>query len=117
MSCDARPSRPAPAPPSRPRRRLLALSGMTKRFGTVQALDDVSVAFAAGEVHCLLGENGAGKSTLCNLIFGVHPADAGEMRFDGAPYGRPARRRRWPRASPWCTSISASCPNLPSSTT
>ena len=65
---------------------ILELNGMTKRFGTVLALDDVSVAFAPGEVHCLLGENGAGKSTLCNLIFGLHAADAGAMRRAGAPY-------------------------------
>ncbi|MES2187781.1 MAG: ABC transporter ATP-binding protein [Pseudomonadota bacterium] len=65
---------------------LLALEGMGKRFGSLQALQDVSMALAPGEVHCLLGENGAGKSTLCNLIFGVYQADEGRMQLHGAPY-------------------------------
>jgi general nucleoside transport system ATP-binding protein len=65
---------------------LLAVQGMTKRFGKLLALSDVSLAIAPGEIHCILGENGAGKSTLCNLIFGVHAPDAGTMRFRGAPY-------------------------------
>jgi ABC-type uncharacterized transport system ATPase subunit len=61
---------------------LLELSGITKRFAAVTALDDVSLSVRAGEVHCLLGENGAGKSTLCNVVFGVHAPDAGTMRLD-----------------------------------
>jgi len=64
-------------------RPLLALENLGKRFGTLQALGDVSVEFHLGEVHCLLGENGAGKSTLCNLIFGVYRPDSGLMRFAG----------------------------------
>lgn len=68
---------------ARPR---LALEGVTRRFGAFTALDGVSLALHAGEVHCLLGENGAGKSTLCNLVFGVHAPDAGTMRIDGKPY-------------------------------
>lgn len=89
MSAVAAPER-APslsAPPATP---LLELRGLGKRFGQLQALDDVSLALQAGEVHCLLGENGAGKSTLCNLIFGVHAPDAGEMALGGQPY-RPTR--------------------------
>lgn len=71
---------------------LLELSGLGKRFGAHQVLDDVSLTLEAGEVHCLLGENGAGKSTLCNLVFGVHAPDAGTLRLSGADYrpGRPA---------------------------
>lgn len=65
---------------------LLALHGVGKRFGALQALDDVSLALHAGEVHCLLGENGAGKSTLCNLVFGVHAPDVGRMELAGLPY-------------------------------
>jgi len=65
---------------------LLRLQGMGKRFGSLQALSDVSLDIAPGEVHCLLGENGAGKSTLCNLIFGVYAPDEGQMHLDGQPY-------------------------------
>ena len=68
---------------------LLSLRGVSKRFGSLQALADVSFDIAPAEIHALLGENGAGKSTLCNLVFGVYQSDAGEMRFDGAPH-RPA---------------------------
>jgi ABC-type uncharacterized transport system ATPase subunit len=68
---------------------LLALQGVTKRFGSLVAVSDVSLDIMPGEVHCILGENGAGKSTLCNLIFGVHVPDGGEMRFRGEVY-RPA---------------------------
>ncbi|WP_288252482.1 ABC transporter ATP-binding protein [uncultured Hydrogenophaga sp.] len=65
---------------------LLRIEGLSKRFGSLQALQDVSLDLWPGEVHCLLGENGAGKSTLCNLVFGVHASDAGSMRFDGQPW-------------------------------
>ncbi len=87
---------------------LLSLRGVSKRFGTLQALADVSIRHRTGRDPRLLGENGAGKSTLCNLVFGVYQPDAGEMRFDGAPH-RPGRAgaRRSRKASRWCTSISA----------
>jgi simple sugar transport system ATP-binding protein len=65
---------------------LLSLRGVSKRFGSLQALDDVSIDIAPAEIHGLLGENGAGKSTLCNLVFGVYQPDAGEMLFEGAPH-------------------------------
>jgi len=59
---------------------------MTKRFGRLLALSEVSLDIMPGEIHCILGENGAGKSTLCNLIFGVHAPDAGVMQFRGVRY-------------------------------
>jgi ABC-type uncharacterized transport system ATPase subunit len=65
---------------------LLSLRGVSKRFGSLQALSEVSIDIAPAEIHCLLGENGAGKSTLCNLVFGVHQPDAGEMQLDGAAH-------------------------------
>ncbi|GGC60467.1 putative ABC transporter ATP-binding protein YufO [Chelatococcus reniformis] len=65
---------------------MLALRGVGKRFGAFAALTDVDLEIRGGEVHCLLGENGAGKSTLCNLLFGIHVPDAGEIRLDGAAY-------------------------------
>ncbi|WP_373236685.1 ABC transporter ATP-binding protein [Cohaesibacter celericrescens] len=65
---------------------LFSMRGISKSFGDFPALEDIDIAFFAGEVHCLLGENGAGKSTLCNLIFGVHAPSTGEMQLDNAPY-------------------------------
>jgi ribose transport system ATP-binding protein len=64
------------------------VTGVAKRFGATQALDDVHVEFRAGEVHALVGENGAGKSTLGKIVAGLYRADDGTMRVDGAPVGR-----------------------------
>jgi general nucleoside transport system ATP-binding protein len=77
---------PSPASAEITAEPLLALSQLTKRFGSFTALSEVSLDLRPGEVHCILGENGAGKSTLCNLIFGVHQPDSGAMRYRGAPY-------------------------------
>src|SRR6476661_6936595 len=63
----------------------LELSGVSKRFGPIQALDDVSVEFRGGEVHGLCGHNGAGKSTLMKVIMGLVEPDAGQIRLDGEP--------------------------------
>jgi D-xylose transport system ATP-binding protein len=62
---------------------LLAMSGITKRFGAVEALVDVAFEANAGEVVALVGDNGAGKSTLVKAIAGAQPADEGEIRFAG----------------------------------
>ncbi|MEM6488403.1 MAG: ATP-binding cassette domain-containing protein, partial [Pseudomonadota bacterium] len=64
---------------------LLEARGLTKRFGPVTALDDVGLTLVPGERHALVGENGAGKSTLVKLLFGMLAADAGEIRWQGAP--------------------------------
>jgi rhamnose transport system ATP-binding protein len=61
----------------------LQLSGVSKRFGAVQALDGVDLELADGRVHALVGENGAGKSTLVKIIAGVHQPDAGSLRLGG----------------------------------
>ena len=63
----------------------IELRNVTKRFGSVIALSDVSIAVHPGEVHCLLGDNGAGKSTLIKLLSGVHRPSEGEMLVGGAP--------------------------------
>ena len=57
--------------------------GMTKIFGPLVALDDVSIRVEAGSFHALLGENGAGKSTLVKCIMGFYSADKGTVRLDG----------------------------------
>ncbi len=62
---------------------LLALRGITKRFGAVQALGGVDFDVRAGEVVGLVGDNGAGKSTLVKVMSGIYVADEGEYRFGG----------------------------------
>jgi rhamnose transport system ATP-binding protein len=61
---------------------VLQLTGISKRFGAVQALTDVDLALFAGEVHALVGENGAGKSTLVKILAGIHQPDAGDMKLE-----------------------------------
>ena len=58
---------------------------MTKRFGALTALDDVSLVVRPGTVHALLGENGAGKTTLMRIAFGMLPADEGTLLVGGRP--------------------------------
>ncbi len=62
---------------------VLALRGVSKRFGAVQALTDVELEVHAGEVVALVGDNGAGKSTLVKTIAGVHPIDEGNIEWEG----------------------------------
>ena len=64
---------------------VLRLAGISKRFGTLQANDGISLDLHAGEVLALLGENGAGKSTLMSILFGHYTADAGSIEAFGAP--------------------------------
>lgn len=64
---------------------LLALQGVSKRFGPTVALNDVSLSFLAGEIHCLLGENGAGKSTVGKIAGGLYLPDTGRVEWKGKP--------------------------------
>ncbi|GIK85811.1 MAG: ABC transporter ATP-binding protein [Betaproteobacteria bacterium] len=75
-------SAPAPAATREP---LLAGRGISKRFGGVQALSEVSFEIRAGEIYGLIGPNGAGKTSLFNVLTGIYTPDAGTFTFDGRP--------------------------------
>src|SRR5919202_1283480 len=64
---------------------VLALEGVSKSFGPVNALDGVDFSVRRGEVVALVGDNGAGKSTLVKVIAGIHEADSGRILFEGQP--------------------------------
>lgn len=68
---------------------LLTMSGITKSFPGVRALDGVDLDVAEGEVHCLLGQNGAGKSTLIKVLSGAHQPDEGRITWRGEPVRLP----------------------------
>jgi ABC-type branched-subunit amino acid transport system ATPase component len=68
---------------------LLAVEGLTKRFGGVAAVDGCSFAVEQGSVTALIGPNGSGKTTAFNLITGYLPADSGTVTFDGRTVRRP----------------------------
>jgi simple sugar transport system ATP-binding protein len=78
MSMEA-PQRTASAPC------LLEARSVSKYFGSVNALQDISLKVNAGEVTCVLGDNGAGKSTLIKILSGVHAPDQGELLMNGEP--------------------------------
>jgi D-xylose transport system ATP-binding protein len=64
---------------------ILQLRGISKSFGSVQALADVDFEVRDGEVMALVGDNGAGKSTLIKCVAGIHSPDSGEILFEGEP--------------------------------
>jgi branched-chain amino acid transport system ATP-binding protein len=65
---------------------LLTVRNMSKRFGGLTAVDDVSLSINKGEIYGLIGPNGAGKTTCFNLITGLYPADSGEFSIADKPY-------------------------------
>ncbi|HLW92789.1 MAG TPA: ATP-binding cassette domain-containing protein, partial [Roseiarcus sp.] len=68
---------------------LLAVRGITKRFGNFTANDHIDLDLVAGEVHALLGENGAGKSTLVKMLYGILAPTEGEILWQGRPIHLP----------------------------
>jgi branched-chain amino acid transport system ATP-binding protein len=83
-----------PPTPSQGRGSLLAVTGITKRFGGFTALESVDLAVAPGERLGLIGPNGSGKSTLVNCIAGTLRNDAGRIEFKGRDIGRMAAFKR-----------------------
>ena len=85
----------AVAAASSPRPPLIRVTGVTKKFGGVQALRGVDLEVLPGEVHALLGENGAGKSTLIKILSGVHTYDEGSIEIAGqkVAFESPAKSR------------------------
>lgn len=65
---------------------LLKINHMTKKYGTIVALNDVNLTIRRGEIHGLVGENGSGKSTITSIAAGMQQASSGEMTFRGQPW-------------------------------
>ena len=76
---------PAPPPAAGAGEGLLSLRGISKNFGAVQALVDVSFDIPSGQVTALIGDNGAGKSVLIKTISGIHSPDGGQFLWEGKP--------------------------------
>src|SRR4051794_38130676 len=72
---------------------MLELSGLTRRFGDIRALDDVSFTVGPGQMFGFVGPNGAGKTTTMRIILGVLEADSGTVRWRGRPVGAAMRSR------------------------
>ncbi|SSC23097.1 ABC Transporter, partial [Klenkia terrae] len=96
------PDSPGGLPPV-PGAPVLELRGVTVRYGSVPALDRVSLRMHPGTVTCLLGENGAGKSTVVQVVSGVRRHDEGELLVDGRPvrFRRPRQARSRGIATIW----------------
>ena len=93
------------APPSP----LLSVKGMTRRFGGLTAVGDVSFDAAAGSITSVIGPNGAGKTTLFNVLTGIFPPSEGEATFEGRPLQRVLTRRAavWMAVSALLTGLGA----------
>jgi len=72
---------------------ILEVDRVTKRFGGLVALSEVSFSIARGEIYGLIGPNGAGKTTLFNVLTGIYRQDQGAIRFEGAPLADPTPDR------------------------
>ena len=75
---------------------MLQAVNLTKRFGKLAALDNVSITVPDGCIYGLVGSNGAGKSTFLRTVCGIYRADSGEVTFDGQPvYENPEAKRQF----------------------
>ena len=75
----------------------LEIRNLTKAFGGIKAIDDVSLTFPSGSLSAVIGPNGAGKSTFFNLISGAFPADSGEVLLEGRDVSRLSKAERMRR--------------------
>lgn len=75
----------------------LEIRNLTKAFGGIKAIDDVSLTFPSGSLSAVIGPNGAGKSTFFNLISGAFPADSGEVLLEGEDVSRHSKAERMRR--------------------
>ena len=72
---------------------MLEFDGLTRRYGDVLALDDLTFAVEPGQIFGFVGPNGAGKTTAMRIALGVLAADAGEVRWQGSPIDAAVRAR------------------------
>ncbi len=72
---------------------MLEIRNLTKKFGGLTAVHDVSVSFEAGHINAIIGPNGAGKTTFFNLIAGTHAPSSGQILFKGRTWPACARTR------------------------
>jgi ABC-type branched-subunit amino acid transport system ATPase component len=82
---------------------LLEVDGVTKRFGGLSALNELSFEVRAGEIVSVIGPNGAGKSTVFNVITGLYPPDDGDVRRSWGSRRTASRRQASPARSRTCT--------------
>jgi ABC-type sugar transport system ATPase subunit len=71
---------------------MLEVRGLSKSFGSIRVIENISLAFEPGTVTAIVGDNGAGKSTLLKLVAGVHVPDAGSVILNEGPLNRPSPR-------------------------
>ena len=83
-------------PTSTPTEEIIRLDSVTKRFGGITAVNDVSFGISPGEIHAVVGENGAGKSTIMKMLAGVYQPDSGTLILRGEPVtiGDPLQARK-----------------------
>ena len=86
----------------------VTLTKITVNFGSLRAVDDVSLDFEEAEIHALVGENGAGKSTIMAVLFGLQTDHEGQIHIDSLRMRWQSPRQTIAAGSAWSTSISCS---------
>ena len=89
---------------------MLSVTGLSKRYGDIVAVDDISFEVERNEIVGLLGPNGAGKTTTINMILGVLEPTAGAIHIDGLDLAQAPVRRRW--STPTSPPFTLRCPAI-----